>query len=402
MSLLSPLRLLGWFLLVLLVLLSLHWLVRGRGSIWPLFSGSVVEEARATGPKPTLFAYDPAAVPAQAEIASLPAVTVDDLLQADRRMIDVIVERKLPPPLAAKLYASVAVAQREFLLLAQRQAGAMVGDIDVVVDRVLCEFFPADCASFSVTQADATSARLADLVVQPVRERLAADALAQPAVQPSELGLWSGEKPILPQAGGWRTWVLTSGSQFRAAPPPVLGSAEDQEELADVAHKLASMTPEQLELTKAWAGGPGSPTPAGLWLQFFDRAVQDASEMDLAWVADARAALTVTMADAFIACWDTKFTYWTARPFMRISGLQSAIPTPNFPSYTSGHSTVSAAASMILSHAFPERTAEWLSLAEEARDTRLWSGIHYRVDNLEGFDMGRKVAIAVLETGMMD
>ena len=103
------------------------------------------------------------------------------------------------------------------------------------------------------------------------------------------------------------------------------------------------------------------------------------------------------MADAFIACWDTKYSYWTKRPFMRDPDIEPSILTPNFPSYTSGHATVSAAAATILGHYFPEQAKRWIATAEEARDSRLWSGIHFAVDNEHGFEMGRSIGAYVIE-----
>src|SRR5215467_8100648 len=62
--------------------------------------------------------------------------------------------------------------------------------------------------------------------------------------------------------------------------------------------------------------------------------------------ARAFAYLNAGMHDAAISTWYTKHNYWTARPFERIANLTTVIPTPNHPSYTSSHSTVSAAASI--------------------------------------------------------
>jgi len=110
-----------------------------------------------------------------------------------------------------------------------------------------------------------------------------------------------------------------------------------------------------------------------------------------------RSTLAMTMADAFIACWDTKYTYWTKRPFMRDPAIQSSIAAPTFPSYTSGHATVSAAAATVLGHYFPDQASRWMAMAQEAKDSRLWSGIHFPVDNDRGFGMGQAIAAHVLQ-----
>jgi membrane-associated phospholipid phosphatase len=94
--------------------------------------------------------------------------------------------------------------------------------------------------------------------------------------------------------------------------------------------------------------------------------------------------------------WDAKYSYWTRRPFMRDPALQPSFPTPNFPSYPSGHAAVSAAAATVLGHHFPDEADRWMTMAEEARDSRLWSGLHFPVDNDQGFLMGQAIAAAAL------
>ena len=101
-----------------------------------------------------------------------------------------------------------------------------------------------------------------------------------------------------------------------------------------------------------WAGGPGTVTPAGLWTQIArDLVVRDG--LDLPHAARVLALTTVAMSDAFVCCWDAKYAYWSARPITADPTLDVLIPTPPFPSYTSGHSTISAAAATVLGHLFP-------------------------------------------------
>ena len=106
---------------------------------------------------------------------------------------------------------------------------------------------------------------------------------------------------------------------------------------------------------------------------------------------------SVAMADAFICCWDAKYTYWTARPITADPSLDVLIPTPPFPSYTSGHSTISAAAATVLGHLFPRDAADLAARAEEAKNSRLWAGIHFPIDNemgaLGGGMIGRLVVM---------
>jgi len=71
--------------------------------------------------------------------------------------------------------------------------------------------------------------------------------------------------------------------------------------------------------------------------------------------------------------------------------------TPRHPSYPSGHSTYSAAASEVLSYFFPDSTREFRKLADNAGLARLWAGIHYRSDHVYGGLLGRCVAQIIID-----
>jgi len=71
--------------------------------------------------------------------------------------------------------------------------------------------------------------------------------------------------------------------------------------------------------------------------------------------------------------------------------------TPRHPAYPSGHSTVGGAASEILSYFFPDYTADFDDLADNAGMARLWAGIHYRSDHEAGVLLGRAVARLIID-----
>ena len=80
----------------------------------------------------------------------------------------------------------------------------------------------------------------------------------------------------------------------------------------------------------------------------------------------------------------------------------TVITTPNFPSYTSGHSTVSAAAAQVMGEVFPSQRGFFLEQANEAAISRLWGGIHFRHDNDQGLDVGARIgerAVALMRRG---
>jgi membrane-associated phospholipid phosphatase len=102
--------------------------------------------------------------------------------------------------------------------------------------------------------------------------------------------------------------------------------------------------------------------------------------------------LNMAIMDAGISCWDAKYYYHYPRPIQTIPGFKTILGTPNFPSYTSGHSTFSAAAAEVLSNIFPAEAAQCRAWAEEAAMSRVYAGIHYRFDSEVGLDQGKKVA----------
>ena len=82
------------------------------------------------------------------------------------------------------------------------------------------------------------------------------------------------------------------------------------------------------------------------------------------------ALLNMAMHDAAVGCWDAKYAYFNPRPTQLDPGIKTAIGLPNFPSYTSGHSTFSAAAAVVLSHLFPARASEFDAMKEESSLSR--------------------------------
>src|SRR5262249_26443519 len=131
---------------------------------------------------------------------------------------------------------------------------------------------------------------------------------------------------------------------------------------------------------------------------------------------------TIAEADAQIACWDAKYTYKLWRPVTAIraadpDGNPATAPdatwtpllvTPNFPSYTSAHSTLSAAAAGVLTDLFgsdshftvtanglPGVTRSFDSFeaaAAEAGRGRIYGGGPHPVANANGQAVGAEVA----------
>ena len=129
--------------------------------------------------------------------------------------------------------------------------------------------------------------------------------------------------------------------------------------------------------------------------------------------AGAYVRVAVALADAFISCWDEKYRSNQVRPetFINVyvdENWRPVLQTPPFPEHTSGHSVISSAAALALTHIFgspfpfadtveeeyglPRRNFNsFVEASEEAAVSRLYGGIHYRPAIDFGVEQGRKV-----------
>ena len=126
----------------------------------------------------------------------------------------------------------------------------------------------------------------------------------------------------------------------------------------------------------------------------------------------------LAQADAFIATWGYKYQYNLIRPRTYIrrvadSTWEPLIPTPPFPEYPSGHSTVSAAAATVLTSVLGEgpfsdstgltignpvrRFDSFMAAAREAGESRIYGGIHFPYGNLAGRALGECIGAKVIE-----
>lgn len=231
---------------------------------------------------------------------------------------------------------------------------------------------------------------------------------------PTGTGVWAApptsppdkRQPVEPLAGTWKTWV-TDLVAVRPGPPPAYGSPQFVAEAQEVLDTARKLTPEQKEVADYWAGGAGTPLPPGIWNQILLDTVRE-ERMSTPRIARDFALLNVAQADAGGAAWDCKYQFWSPRPLNAIRDLgldpefTSYLPTPVFPSYISGHSTYSAAASEVLGYLFPAQAADFTARAQEAAVSRLYGGIHYKSDNDVGLQVGTKVGQATVARARQD
>ena len=173
----------------------------------------------------------------------------------------------------------------------------------------------------------------------------------------------SFERGLYPGHGRIRPWTMTSSAQFRSPDFYDPASPEFAEEF-DTIRRLGAAdseirTADQSEIALFWEDGPWGITPPGHFLYIAMQLLQD---RDLSFIELARAfaLIGMTQCDASICAWDSKYHHDIVRPESAIRvraaafgnadprvvaqpGWRSLIPAPEFPSYTSGHSTFGAA-----------------------------------------------------------
>ncbi|WP_276503821.1 vanadium-dependent haloperoxidase [Terrimonas pollutisoli] len=255
-----------------------------------------------------------------------------------------------------------------------------------------------------------------------------------------EEGRWIPTPPMYAQAvepkwNSIRCLTLDSCSQFMPPRPPLFNIKDKNSEylkyLNEVKNIGDSLTEEQKHIADFWDDNPFKLnvsghvmfatkkfSPAGHWMNIVGIAAKE-SKADFATTVAAYTETSVALFDAFISCWDEKFRSNYVRPETAINKYldeewRPYIQTPPFPSYTSGHATISAAAAEVMTDWFGDklsftdtsslefgiesrRIVSFREAAKEAAMSRLYGGIHYRFDNEQGNVAGRKLGDFIIQ-----
>jgi membrane-associated phospholipid phosphatase len=218
---------------------------------------------------------------------------------------------------------------------------------------------------------------------------------------PTGPGKWNGTNPILPQMATWKPWVLASANEFRSPPPIAHDSPEKAAELVEL--KTFPRTPKTNAAANFWEYAAGGLRAHHYWSWQIGRLILEYRLDDNPPLAARAYALqNITSLDAGIACWDSKYAYWAIRPVQLDPDVKPLFSTPNHPSYPAAHGCLSTATATILGYLFPRDTAKLAALGEEAAESRIWAGIHYRSDTVAGTALGRAVANKVIDRARKD
>ena len=207
--------------------------------------------------------------------------------------------------------------------------------------------------------------------------------------------------PMLPNYGAVQTWNFDKATlvKMRPIPAPALDSDEFNKALDELKAIDKKQTREQARIANYWSDGAGSYTPPGHWHRAAANLCFQNKFSELA-TARTLALLGTAEMDAGIACWETKTYYYYPRP--QQFGVKTSVGLPNFQSYTSGHSTFSGAAAVVLGSIFPTEAEKLNAMALEASTSRMYGLIHFRFDCEKGLEHGKKIGEYAVARGKAD
>lgn len=209
--------------------------------------------------------------------------------------------------------------------------------------------------------------------------------------------------PMLMNFGKVKTFLFDSltAVSLRPGPPPSTGSQQMKDETEEVYNYVKNASREQIRAVHVWADGVNTYTPPGHWDAIASEDFIGKNFSEVRWARN-MALLNMSMLDAAVVCWDTKFTYYNPRPSQMNPAIKTLTGLPNFPAYISGHSTFSGAAATILGHIIPEKATLYTAMALEASLSRMYGGIHYRSDCETGLIVGKNIGDFAIQRAVTD
>ncbi|WNB91288.1 vanadium-dependent haloperoxidase [Bacillus sp. NEB1478] len=205
--------------------------------------------------------------------------------------------------------------------------------------------------------------------------------------------------PVTPEAGSWPMFFITRrGEEFidpfgrtirwRIKNPNTIDWAS---ELLVVQKTLQNITPQQIQIAQYWGTGEVSKQVTPMIYNL----------METYGIASTRAArflglYQASVNDAFVMTWYFKYLWDVARPCQYDKNMKTILFTPRFPGYPSAHATMAGCTEMILSYYFPQESMRIKQIMEECAMSRLYAGVHFKVDNDEGLSLGRQIGEMVV------
>lgn len=239
----------------------------------------------------------------------------------------------------------------------------------------------------------------------------------------------------------WKTIRCTVMDSATMFPPP--GPVPFSKEPGSAFYKMAmevKNTVDSLDSTKKWIANfwdcnnfklhisghamyaTKEMSPVGHWMEITGTISRN-NHADFYKTVYSYAGVSMGINDAFICCWSTKYKYDVIRPVSYINlyidpNWSSYLQTPPFPEYNSAHSTISAAADMVLSRLYTntafkdssERLWGWPDrhfknvdeAAKEVSNSRFYGGIHYKKSVWDAYEQGKQIGDLVIHKLMLN
>lgn len=290
---------------------------------------------------------------------------------------------------------------------------------------------PENIENASQTFADSMSA---SIIRWSKTDNYAETRSAEKFTVRDEPGRWVPTPPMYAQAAEphWmeiRTMAIDSTRQF-LPPPPIPFNITDKkskyyEQVMAIKNATDSLTDEQKHMAEFWDDNPFKLnvsghvmfatkkfSPSGHWMSVIGIAAKTAKS-DYDETVYAYAKTSIALFDAFIQCWQVKYTYNTVRPETVINkyidpNWRPYLQTPGFPEYTCGHSTVSSSAAEALTDIYGDNFAytdstelefgiknrnftSFRQAALENNSARFYGGIHFHPSCIVSTEQGMKI-----------
>lgn len=401
------------------------------------------------------------------------------LTQTVKKLNDVVLDNNFPPPIASRNYAYANIAAYETYSGGNKNYRSLAGqisdlpvmpmpdssktyDFNFAALIALCTVgnavtFPEGSLDSYVAElthlADSTgmpkevlenSLAYADTVSKAVLKWSKKDFYLQSRSMPAYTitdsdGTWiptpaAYATAVEPHWGQIRTMVLDSSKQFLPPPPHPFEVKnknsfyyKEVQQLIDASKKL---TPEQKHIALFWDDNPFKLnvyghamfstkkfSPPGHWMNICGLASIKA-KADFGTTLTGYTKTSIALFDAFIACWQAKYSYNTARPETVINkyfdkNWMPFIQTPPFPEYSAGHCTISAAAAEALTDVYGDNFAytdtseeefgikarsfkSFRHAANENIDARFYGLIHFNYSCTRGNTSGKQIGALVV------
>jgi hypothetical protein len=163
-------------------------------------------------------------------------------------------------------------------------------------------------------------------------------------------------------------------------------------ELLIVEQTSNSLTSQQAQIARYWGTGELTSKITPMIYSLTER-----YRMGSPYTARILGYFHAAINDVCVITWFLKYRWDVARPNQYNRNIPSVLFTPRFPAYPSAHATIAGCSEVIVNYFFPQESSTMSQLMEQSAQSRLYAGVHFKVDNDEGLKLGRQVGEIVVQ-----